>query len=119
MGTHRLQRVPAKVKSKALDFMVFMRRIVFGANRDRHFVISMRRQWINWMLAGGIVHGTTSPPSRADVANWVDAAMVEMKEEGRIIQNAWRRHGYEWFVGDEEVGDKVVGGNEEGEEGAV
>ena len=58
------------------------------------------------MLAKGIVHGTTSPPSRADIANWVNAAMAEMKVEGRIIQNAWRRHGYEGFVvGDKEVGD--------------
>jgi hypothetical protein len=42
-----------------------------------------------------------------------------MKAEDRIIQNAWRRHGYEWFVGNKEVGDEVVGGNKEGEEGAV
>ncbi len=75
----------------------------------------MQRQWINWILVEGIVHGTTSPLLRADIANWVNAAMVEMKVEGRIIQNAWRRHGYEWFVGNKEVGDKVVGGNKEGE----
>ena len=68
------------------------------------------------MLAEDIVHGTTSPLSRADVANWVNAAMAEMKAEGRIIRNIWRRHGYEWFVGDKDVGDKVVGGNGEGEE---
>ena len=43
MGTHTLQRVPAEVKSEAVDFMVFMRRIVFGANRDRHFVINMNQ----------------------------------------------------------------------------
>ncbi len=41
MGMHTLQRVPAKVKSKALDFMVFMRRIIFGANCDWLFVINM------------------------------------------------------------------------------
>ena len=41
MGTHTLQRVPAEVESKALDFMLFMRRIVFGANRDRRYVINM------------------------------------------------------------------------------
>ena len=78
----------------------------------------MQRQWINWMLAKGIIHGTMSPLLRADIANWVNAAITEMKAEGRIIQNAWRRRGYEWFVGNEEVGNKVVGGNEEGEEGA-
>jgi hypothetical protein len=41
MGTHTLQRVPAEVESKALDFMVFMHHIVFGGNCDRHFVINM------------------------------------------------------------------------------
>ena len=40
MGTHMSQCPPAEVESKALNFMVFMRRIVFGANRDRHFVIN-------------------------------------------------------------------------------
>ena len=40
MGTHTSQRPPAEVESEALNFMVFMRRIVFGANRDRHFVIN-------------------------------------------------------------------------------
>ena len=72
------------------------------------------------MIGEGIVHGTRSPPTREAVAHWVNNAMAEMKAEDRIIQNAWRRHGgYEWFVGNKEVGDKVVGGNEEGEEGAV
>ena len=73
------------------------------------------------MLANGIVHGTTSPLSRADVAKWVNAAIAEIKAEDRIIQNAWRRHGSKWFVGNEEVGGKVVAGNKEGEgeEGAV
>ena len=41
MGTHTLQRMPAEVESKALNFMLFMRRIIFCANRDRHFVINM------------------------------------------------------------------------------
>ena len=41
MGTHTLQCVPVEVKSEALDFMVFMCHIVFGANRDRRVVIYM------------------------------------------------------------------------------
>ena len=40
MGTHTLQRPPAEVKSEALNFMVFMRLIFFGANCDWRFVIS-------------------------------------------------------------------------------
>ena len=41
MGMHTLQHVQAEVESKALDFMVLMRCIVFGAHRDRHFIINM------------------------------------------------------------------------------
>ncbi len=86
---------------------------------NKPFKDCMQRQWIQWMIGKGIVHGTTIPPLRADDAHWVNNAMAEMKAEDRIIQNAWRRHGYEWFVGNKEVGDEVVGGNKEGEEGAV
>ena len=71
------------------------------------------------MISEGVVHGTTSPPSRADVANWINSAMAEMKAEGGIIQKAWRRHGYEWFLGDEDAGKQVLGWNEDGEEGAI
>ena len=41
MGTHMLQHVLLKVQSEALNFMVFMRCIVFGANRDWRFVINI------------------------------------------------------------------------------
>ena len=57
----------------------------------------MRKQWLSWMIAEGIIHGTTTPPSRRDVAGWVDRAMAEMKREEQIIKNAWRKTGYEWF----------------------
>jgi hypothetical protein len=50
------------------------------------------------MIAEGVVHSMTSPPTRLDVATWVANAMAEMKREGGIIWNAWRKKGYEWFV---------------------
>jgi hypothetical protein len=65
---------------------------------NKPFKDRMRRQWINWMTNEGVVHGTTSPPARLDVAKWVHAAMLEMKGRGDIIQNAWKRHDYEWFA---------------------
>ena len=49
------------------------------------------------MIAKGVIHGTTSPPTRHDVATWVDRAMAEMKSEVGIIRNAWLKTGYEWF----------------------
>jgi hypothetical protein len=41
MGTHTLQRPLAKIKSKALDFMRFMRQIVLSRNHDRRYILNM------------------------------------------------------------------------------
>jgi hypothetical protein len=64
---------------------------------NKPFKDRMRKQWLSWMIAEGIIHGTTKPPSRRDVAGWVDRAMTEMKGKEQIIKNAWRKTGYEWF----------------------
>ena len=53
----------------------------------------MQKQWLNWMIVEGVIHSTMSPPSRVDVAKWVNAAMMDMKGEGEIIRNLWKRHG--------------------------
>jgi hypothetical protein len=53
------------------------------------------------MIAEGVIHGTTSTPTRQDVATWVTSAMAEMKREGEIIWNTWRKTGYKWFGGAE------------------
>ena len=55
---------------------------------NKSFKDRMRQQWMSWMINKGIIHDTTSPPSRFDVAKWVYAAMLEMKGEGKIIWNA-------------------------------
>jgi hypothetical protein len=85
---------------------------------NKLFKDRMRRQWLNWMIAEGVIHGTTSPPTRVDVAKWVDVAMLEMKGERQIICNAWKRHGYEWFIDDASV-EQDAGGNNDGAEGAL
>ncbi len=84
---------------------------------NKPFKDRMRQQWVNWMINKGVVHGTTSPPMRLDVAKWVNATMLEMKGEGKIIWTTWKRHGYEWFVDD--TGEQDVGSNEDGAEGAL
>jgi hypothetical protein len=84
---------------------------------NKPFKDRMRQQWLNWMIAKGIVHGTTSPPTRLDVAKWVNATMLEMKGEGQIIHNAWKRHGYEWFV--DNAGEQDAVGNNDGANGAL
>ena len=77
----------------------------------------MQWKWLNWMINKGVIHGTTSPPSRLDLAKWVHTALLEMKGEGEIIWNAWKRHGYEWFLND--TGEQDVGVNDNGAEGAL
>jgi hypothetical protein len=85
---------------------------------NKPFKDRMRRQWMNWMTNEGVVHGTTSPPVRLDVAKWVHNAMLEMKGEGKIIRNAWKRHDYEWFV-DNDTREQDVDTNNDGAEGAL
>jgi hypothetical protein len=51
--------------------------------------------WIKWMIAKGVKEGTTSLPTGRDVAVWVDKVMAKMKEEQRIIKNAWLKTGFE------------------------
>jgi hypothetical protein len=63
--------------------------------------------WIKWMIAEGVKEGTTSSPTRHDVAVWVDEVMAKMKEEQRIIKNAWLKMGFKWF--DKEEGEGVLG----------
>ena len=50
------------------------------------------------MLADAVIHGTTRSPTRLDVANWVAKTMEEMKSEGAIIRNAWKKSEYAWFA---------------------
>ena len=50
MGTHTLQHPPAKVESKAFNFMQFMRRIVSSGNRDRRFVINMDQMLVYFSM---------------------------------------------------------------------
>ena len=88
---------------------------------NKPFKDRMRRQWINWMTNEGVVHGTTSPPARLDVAKWVQNAMLEMKGRGDIIRNAWKRHDYEWFVDDTTSATATATAtvNDDGAEGAL
>ena len=49
------------------------------------------------MMAEAIIHGTTRTPTRLDVATWVTGTMEEMRGEGAIIHNAWKKMECEWF----------------------
>ena len=71
---------------------------------NKPFKSRVRKMWINWMIAKGVQEGTTSLPTRRDVAVWVDEAMAKMKEKQQIIKNAWLKTGFEWFDKEEEEG---------------
>jgi hypothetical protein len=81
---------------------------------NKPFKSRVQKMWINWMIAKGVQEGTTSLPTRRDVAVWVDEAMAKMKEKQQIIKNAWQKMGFEWS--EKEVGEGVLGelGGKEG-----
>jgi hypothetical protein len=55
------------------------------------------------MISEGITNGTTSTPTRLNVASWVDQAMGDMSAKRGIVRNAWLKLGYEWFDKNEGV----------------
>jgi hypothetical protein len=74
---------------------------------NKPFKSRVQKMWINWMITKGVQEGTTSLPTRCNVAVWVDKAMAKMKEKQQIIKNAWLKTGFEWF--DKEEGEGVLG----------
>jgi hypothetical protein len=64
-----------------------------GVNKP--FKNRIREQWQMWMIQEGIIHGTTTPPSREDIMQWSLAAMESLPET--FVRNAWRHGDYTWF----------------------
>ena len=64
-----------------------------GVNKP--FKKQLRDRWESWMVAEGIIHGTTSPPTREKIAEWAITAKSALTEE--CIKNAWRHGDYSWF----------------------
>jgi hypothetical protein len=46
-----LQRPPAEVEGEAFDFMRFVRVIVSGGNRDRHFIMNMDQTLVYFSMS--------------------------------------------------------------------
>jgi hypothetical protein len=76
---------------------------------NKLFKDCLRKLWISWMIAKGIIHGSTSSPMRKNIAMWVCDAMGEMSREGTIIRNAWLKTDCEWF-NKNEGGGSYLGG---------
>ena len=64
-----------------------------GVNKP--FKKLLRDRWESWMVAEGIIHGTTSPPMREKIAEWAISAKSSLTEE--CIKNSWRHGDYSWF----------------------
>jgi hypothetical protein len=91
----RIQELGVEVKHIPGGCTSLCQPVDVGFNKP--FKDRVRRQWVTWMIAEGVIHGTTSSPTRRDVAGWVDRAMTEMRNEVGICRNAWLKTGYEWF----------------------
>jgi len=64
-----------------------------GVNKP--FKNRLRSEWEKWMILEGLEHGTTSPPTRADIIRWCRFAMNDLPEQ--MVKNAWRHAEYSWF----------------------
>jgi DDE superfamily endonuclease len=58
--------------------------------------VRIRKEWVEWMIREGLINGTTSPPSRELICQWVDTATTEISKETTF--NAWRHDLYTWFI---------------------
>jgi hypothetical protein len=47
------------------------------------------------MIQEAIIHGTTSPVSREDIADWLVRALETLPLQ--IVKNSWRHGVYSWF----------------------
>ena len=72
-----------------------------GVNKP--FKKFIRDKWEQWMISEGIVHGTTSPPMRKQIAKCTLHAKSRINPE--IIQNSWRHGVYSWFLTDNNNND--------------
>jgi hypothetical protein len=75
---------------------------------NKPFKSRIQKMWIKWLINEGINQGTTSLPTRRNVAIcWVNKAMGQMKKGQWIIWNTWLKMGFEGF--DKGQGEGVLG----------
>jgi len=74
-----------------------------GVGFNKPFKTRIQRLWTEWMISEGMANGTTSTPTRLNVATWVDQVMADMSAKRGIVRNACLKSGYEWFDKNEGV----------------
>jgi hypothetical protein len=75
----KIQELGVKVKHIPGGCTSLCQPVDVGFNKP--FKSRVQKMWFNWMIAEGVQEGTTSSPTRRDVAVWVDEAMAKMKEK--------------------------------------
>ena len=62
-----------------------------GVNKP--FKNRLRNQWERWMIAKGLTHGTTSPPTRHDIYRWTLERIPKLtRANDPKLMEAWRIH---------------------------
>jgi hypothetical protein len=77
---------------------------------NKPFKNHLRKLWITWMISKGVIHGTTSTPTRLIVATWVDQAMKHMMTQCVMVRNPRLKHDYKWLDKNDGGGGAYWGG---------
>lgn len=63
---------------------------------NKPFKSRVRDMWEAWMMAEGLVSGTTRPPKRKDIAEWAHKAWKDLPKQ--MVINSWRHGEYAYFL---------------------
>ncbi len=67
---------------------------------NRSFKARCRRRWEEWLINLLDTTDQVRDATREEVSEWVAEVFWEFVDSGsRILQNAWRKTGYNWFPG--------------------
>ena len=64
---------------------------------NKPFKDRIRRLWTTWMIEERLTSGTTTSPTRAQVAGRINEVLTAMRGKVTIIKNVWMKSDYEWF----------------------
>jgi hypothetical protein len=92
---HRIQELGVEVIHIPGGCTSLCQPVDVGFNKP--FKDRIRTKWTEWMIEEGLGAGTTTPPTRQQVAIWIDTVLTDMGKETTIVTNAWMKSGYEWF----------------------
>jgi hypothetical protein len=90
---HKIQELGVEVEHIPGGCTSLCQPVDIGVNKP--FKNRLRERWETWMMIDGLLLGTTAPPPRETITEWVEEACLDMSEE--LLQNAWLHHDYSFF----------------------